>query len=138
MLSLSFSLVRRVPALPVAILLASAGMLAGCSTPPLPDKAPTVQDVPFLGQQLTQPQIDEWHGRVAARREALNATLAQEKTECYRRFLVNRCLRESQNRYRLHDQVLRKQDAELNRQERLLREVDRQLRLQQKARESAQ
>ena len=57
--------------------------------------------------------------------------------ECYQRFFVNRCLAESRTAYRLEESVLRKQDLELNRQERLLKEIDRQLRIQQNAQDAA-
>ena len=122
-----------------AWLLATAAMaalpvLTACTPPTLPSKTATVQEVPFLGKQLTQPQIEEWRGTVDKQRGELQAALAKGKADCYQQFLVNRCLRENLRNYRMQEAVLRKQDIELNRQERQLRELDRQLRLQEKGR----
>ncbi len=117
--------------------LVALAFLAGCTPPKLPSLQPTVEEVPFLGQQLTQEQIAEWRDKVAQRRQAIEARHAAEKVECYQRFFVNRCIAESRSTYRMEASVLRKQDLELNRQERLLKEIDRQLRIQQNAQDAA-
>ena len=108
-------------------------VLAGCSAPVLPDPKPTVQEVPFLGKQLTQQQIAEWREKVASQRNQLQATLLEQKKACYQQFFTNACLQSSQRSYRTQEAVLRKQEIELNRQDRALKEIDRQLRLQEKA-----
>lgn len=120
-----------------AVGLVALAFLAGCTPPKLPTLVATVEEVPFLGQQLTQEQIAEWRDKVARHRAAIEARHATEKVECYQRFFVNRCLAESRTAYRLEESVLRKQDLELNRQERLLKEIDRQLRIQQNAQDAA-
>ena len=107
-------------------------VLAGCSAPVLPDPKPTVQEVPFLGKQLTQQQIADWREKVDAQRNQIQAELAEQKRACYQRFFTNACLQSSQRNYRMQEAVLRKQDIELNRQDRLLKDIDRQLRLQEK------
>ena len=107
--------------------------LAACSAPVLPDPKPTVQEVPFLGQQLTQQQIADWREAVSARRSQLQTDLVEQKKDCYQRFFTNTCLQKSQRNYRAQETVLHKQEIELNRQDRLLKEIDRQLRLQGKA-----
>ena len=116
--------------------LAALAFLAGCTAPKLPSLQPTVEEVPFLGQQLTQEQIVEWRNKVEQRRQVVESRHAAEKVACYQRFFVNRCLADSRSTYRMEDSVLRKQGLELNRQERMLQEIDRQLRIQQNAQEA--
>lgn len=127
--------------IPVRVALAVSGLaivaLSGCTPPPLPNLQPTQEEVPFLGQQLTQEQISQWQEQVEVRRRAILARHASEKVACYQRFFVNRCLAESRSTYLLEEQVLRKQQLELNRQERVLKEIDRKLRIQQNAQEAA-
>ena len=49
-------------------------LLAACSFPTLPDSRPTVQEVPFLGQQMTQEQISTRRAEVAASRATASAS----------------------------------------------------------------
>ena len=112
-------------------------LLAACSFPTLPDSRPTVQEVPILGQQMTQEQISTRRAEVAASRATLRQELAQDKAACYARFLVNRCLRQHQDAFTQRDHVYQLQDIELNRQERALKDIDTQLRLQHKAAQAA-
>lgn len=120
-----------------ALGLAALTALAGCTPPKLPSLQPTADEVPFLGQQLTQEQIAEWRNKVEQRRQANETRHAAEKVACYQRFFVNRCIAESLNAYRIEESMLRKQHLELNRQERLLKELDRQLRIQQNTQDAA-
>ena len=63
-------------------------LLAACSFPTLPDSRPTVQEVPFLGQQMTQEQISTRRAEVVASRATLRQELAQDKAACYARHAV--------------------------------------------------
>ncbi|MDO5654092.1 MAG: hypothetical protein Q4G39_08310 [Brachymonas sp.] len=107
--------------------------LAACSAPPLPNNTPTKEEVPFLGQQMTQEQINQWRDQIDTKRQTLQQTLSAQKQDCYQRFFVNACLNKSIDAYRAQDRVLRLQENELARQERVLTGIDRQLRLQEKA-----
>lgn len=109
-----------------------AGMLAACTPPKFPDTTPTKEEVPFLGQQMTHEQIGQWLAKVAAQRAQLQQTLQAQKVECYQRFFVNTCLRQSQQSYQRQAAILRKQEIELRRQERVLVEIDKQLRLKER------
>ena len=117
---------------PVFGLAAACLALAACSTPKFPDPVPTKEEVPFLGQQMTQEQIGQWQERISAQRAQLEQTHYQQKVECYQRFFVNTCLRKHQQAYQLREAVLRKQEIELRRQERVLTEIDKQLRLKER------
>lgn len=121
----------------VTAALGLAGLLAACTPPKFPDPAPTKEEVPFLGQQMTHAQISQWLAKVAAQRAQLQQTLQAQKVECYQRFFVNTCLRQSQQSYQQQAAILRKQEIELRRQERVLVEIDKQLRLKERA-QSAQ
>ena len=112
-------------------LAAAAVMLAACTPPTFPSNTPTKEEVPFLGQQMTQEQIGQWLERVATERAQLQQTLSGQKEQCYQRFFVNTCLRQSQQAYQEKAAVLRKQEIELRRQERVLIEVDKRLRLKE-------
>ena len=85
----------------------------------------------------TQEQISTRRAEVAASRATLRQELAQDKAACYARFLVNRCLRQHQDAFTQRDHVYQLQDIELNRQERALKDIDTQLRLQHKAAQAA-
>lgn len=110
----------------------AAMLLSACESMPLPDLTPTQEEVPFLGQQLTQAQIAEWRARVEQQRSEMQSAAQAERVACYQHFFVNSCLEDSRRKFLQQHAVLRKQQLELNRQERVLREVDRQLRVQQK------
>lgn len=116
----------------VTAVLGLAGMLAACTPPKFPDTTPTKEEVPFLGQQMTHEQIGQWLAKVAAQRAQLQQTLQAQKVECYQRFFVNTCLRQSQQSYQRQAAILRKQEIELRRQERVLVEIDKQLRLKER------
>ena len=113
-------------------LAAACLVLTACAAPKFPDPVPTKEDVPFLGQQMTQEQIGQWQDRISAQRAQLEQTHYQQKVECYQRFFVNTCLRKHQQAYQLREAVLRKQEIELRRQERVLTEIDKQLRLKER------
>ena len=68
---------------------------------------------------------------MATQRAQLQQTLSEQKEQCYQRFFVNTCLRQSQQAYQEKAAVLRKQEIELRRQERVLIEVDKRLRLKE-------
>lgn len=110
----------------------SALASTACTPPTLPDKTPTKEEVPFLGQQLTQEQIAQWREKVSQQRGLLQQRWEREKVECYQRFAVNACLRKSRQQYVLEEAVFRKQELELNRQSRVLTEIDKQLRLRER------
>ena len=116
----------------VTAVLGLAGILAACTPPKFPDTTPTKEEVPFLGQQMTHEQIGQWLVKVAAQRAQLQQTLQAQKAECYQRFFVNTCLRQSQQSYQRQVAILRKQEIELRRQERVLVEIDKQLRLKER------
>ena len=123
---------RRAGRVLCAILCAIAGVpLTACTPPVMPSNVPTKEEVPFLGQQMTQEQIGQWLERVATERAQLQQTLSEQKEQCYQRFFVNTCLRQSQQAYQEKAAVLRKQEIELRRQERVLIEVDKRLRLKE-------
>lgn len=131
---------RHCPALravAVTVVLGLAGLLAACTPPKFPDTTPTKEEVPFLGQQMTHEQIGQWLAKVVAQRAQLQQTLQAQKMECYQRFFVNTCLRQSQQSYQQRAAILRKQEIELRRQERVLVEIDKQLRLKERV-QSAQ
>ena len=107
------------------------GAITGCTAPKLPEKTPTKEEVPFLGQQMTQEQITQWHARISGVREQLQQDLRTGKADCYQRFFVNACLRNRLQEFREKEAVLRKQEIELYRQERVLTEIDKQLRLKE-------
>ena len=109
-------------------------MMAGCTPIKMPDWTPTPQEVPFLGQKLSQAQITDLRSQVQAKRTALQQTARSEREQCYQKFLVNNCLENSRNRFFEQDMVWRKQEAELNRQERALSEIERQQRVQESLR----
>ena len=106
--------------------------LTACSTPQFPDPAPTKEEVPFLGQQMTQEQIGQWQDKISAERAQLEQTFYRQKVDCYQRFFVNTCLRKQELAYRKKESALRKQEIELRRQERVLTEIDKQLRLKER------
>lgn len=112
-------------------MLGLGGLLAACTPPKFPDTAPTKEEVPFLGQQMTQEQINRWLAQIAAQRAQLQQQLHEQKVACYQRFFVNTCLRTNQQAHQEKMAVLRKQEIELRRQERVLIEVDKQLRLKE-------
>ena len=112
---------------------AMAVLLAGCSAPVLPQPTPAAHEVPFLGKQLTQQQIAEWREKVASQRNQLQATLLEQKKPATSRFLPMPAFKAGSRSDRTQEAVLRKQEIELNRQDRALKEIDRQLRLQEKA-----
>ncbi|MDO4794574.1 MAG: hypothetical protein Q4A28_01340 [Brachymonas sp.] len=124
-------------AVAVTAALSLAGLLAACTPPTFPDPAPTKEEVPFLGQQMTHAQIGQWLAKVAAQRAQLQQTLQAQKMGCYQRFFVNTCLRQSRQSYQQQAAILRKQEIELRRQERVLVEIDKQLRLKERG-QSAQ
>ncbi|MFV0601433.1 MAG: hypothetical protein ACK5NE_06390 [Brachymonas sp.] len=107
------------------------GAITGCTAPKLPEKTPTKEEVPFLGQQMTQEQITQWHARISGVREQLQQDLRTGKADCYQRFFVNACLRNRLQEFREKEAILRKQEIELYRQERVLTEIDKQLRLKE-------
>jgi hypothetical protein len=107
------------------------GAITGCTAPKLPEKTPTKEEVPFLGQQMTQEQITQWHVRISGVREQLQQDLRTGKTDCYQRFFINACLRNRLQEFREKEAILRKQEIELYRQERILTEIDKQLRLKE-------
>ena len=124
---------RRAGRVLCAILRAIAGVpLTACTPPVMPSNVPTKEEVPFLGQQMTQEQINQWLARIAEQRTQLQHTLSGEKEQCYQRFFVNTCLRKSRQAYQQKAAVLRKQEIELRRQERVLIEIDKQLRLKER------
>ena len=107
------------------------GAITGCTAPKLPEKTPTKEEVPFLGQQMTQEQITQWHARISGVREQLQQDLRTGKADCYQRFFVNACLRNRLQEFREKEAILRKQEIELYRQDRVLTEIDKQLRLKE-------
>ena len=112
-------------------MLGLGGLLAACTPPKFPDTVPTKEEVLFLGQQMTQEQINRWLAQIAAQRAQLQQQLHEQKVACYQRFFVNTCLRTNQQAHQEKMAVLRKQEIELRRQERVLIEVDKQLRLKE-------
>lgn len=124
------SLPYRSPAALGALVLI-CGAITGCTAPKLPEKTPTKEEVPFLGQQMTQEQITQWHARISGVREQLQQDLRTGKADCYQRFFVNACLRNHLQEFREKEAILRKQEIELYRQERVLTEIDKQLRLKE-------
>ena len=112
-------------------LLLVCGAITGCTAPKLSEKTPTKEEVPFLGQQMTQEQITQWHTRISSVREQLQQDLRTGKTDCYQRFFVNACLRDRLQEFLEKESILRKQEIELHRQERVLTEIDKQLRLKE-------
>lgn len=115
----------------------SAAALAACTPPKIPDPTPTPEEVLFLGRQLTQQDIAQLHQQVKGQRANLRQGWEADKRNCYQRFWVDACLKQQRRDYLAQDLVLQKQEVELNRQDRRLQEIDRQLRLQQKAHEAA-
>ena len=115
----------------LGILALVCGAITGCTAPKLPEKTPTKEEVPFLGQQMTQEQITQWHTRISSVREQLQQDLRTGKADCYQRFFVNACLRDRLQEFREKESILRKQEIELHRQERVLTEIDKQLRLKE-------
>lgn len=116
-----------------ALCLIAGVLLTACTPPVMPSNVPTKEEVPFLGQQMTQEQINQWLAQIAEQRTQLQQALSGEKEQCYQRFFVNTCLRKSRQAYEQKAAVLRKQEIELRRQERVLIEVDKQLRLKERA-----
>lgn len=109
--------------------LVAATAVAACTPLPIPDWKPTQEEVPFLGQKLSQAQLDQWMDRVQQQRTALQQKASAERTVCYQRFFVNHCLEQSRAAFLRQDFVLRKQELELNRQQRVLNEEIRQQRV---------
>lgn len=115
-----------------ALMLAVCMLATACTPPTLPNPTPTKEEVPFLGQQMTQEQIAQWRQQVSTQRAQNQQTWSEEKQACYQRFAVNACLRKGRRHFLQKEAVLRKQDIELNRQSRVLTEIDKQLRLKEK------
>ena len=121
----------------LVLLAAATSVLAACTAPKIPDPAPTKEEVPFLGQQLTQQEITRLRQQVEGQRATLRLGWENDQRACYQRFWVDACLKQERRTFLAQDLVLQKQGVELNRQDRRLKEIDRQLRLADKAREAA-